>query len=98
MDPYTGAQYGNVTRLMDRYRTHPEDLANVPLVTLADPLTGGGPSSAGGTPILLRDVAKVSLSSQPLQVSRENQQRGIDVTANVVNRPVGAGSCESWHR
>src|SRR5256712_844699 len=98
IDPYTGAQYGIVTRLMDRYRTHPEDLANVPLVTLADPLTGGGPSSAGRTPILLRDVAKVSLSSEPLQISRKNQQRVIDVTANVVNRPLGAVSAEIVQR
>src|SRR2546422_9390177 len=42
IDPYTGAQYGIARRLEDRYRTHAEDRASVPLRTLADPLTGGG--------------------------------------------------------
>ncbi len=89
IDPYTGAQYGIVTRLMNEYRTHPEDLVNIPLTTLADPPPGGGPSRVGRVPILLRDVAKVSLGSEPLQISRKNQQRVIDVTANVTNRPLG---------
>jgi CzcA family heavy metal efflux pump len=89
IDPYTGAQYGIVTRLMNEYRTRPEDLVNVPLTTLADPPPGGGASRTGRVPILLRDVARVSLGSEPLQISRKNQQRVIDVTANVVDRPLG---------
>lgn len=93
IDPYTGAQYGIVTRLMNRYRTHPEDLANVPLTTLADS-TAGGQTGIGRVPILLRDVAQVSLGSEPLQISRKNQQRLIDVTANVTNRPLGDVSQE----
>jgi multidrug efflux pump subunit AcrB len=93
IDPTTGAQYGIVTRLMDRYRTHPEDLNNVPLITLADPVLAGG-QSTGRTPILLRDVARVSLSSEPLQINRKNQQRVVDVIANVVNRPLGDVSTE----
>ncbi len=94
IDPFTGAQYGIVTRLMNQYRTHPEDLANVPLITLADPPPGGGQSNIGRVPILLRDVARVSLGSEPLQISRKNQQRVIDVTANVTNRPLGDVSKE----
>jgi CzcA family heavy metal efflux pump len=97
IDPQTGAQYGIVTRLMDRYRTHPEDLSNVPLVTLADPVPASG-RSAGRTAILLREVATVSLGSEPLQINRKNQQRVIDVTANVVNRPLGAVSTEIAQR
>lgn len=97
IDPQTGAQYGIVTRLMDRYRTHPEDLNNVPLLTLADPVAVGG-QSAGRTAILLREVATVSLGSEPLQINRKNQQRVIDVTANVVDRPLGAVSTEIAQR
>jgi multidrug efflux pump subunit AcrB len=94
IDPFTGDQFGIVTRLMDRYRTHPEDLANVPLETLVDPLPGGGPSPTGRTAILLRDVARVTLGSEPLQLSRKNEQRVIDVTANVTNRPLGSVSAD----
>ena len=95
IDPVTGNEYNIVVRLADAYRTHPEDLGNVPLNVLADP-TPGAPAPAGTTPpmvpILLRDVARISLSSQPLQISRKNEQRVIDVTANVINRPLGAVS------
>src|SRR5256712_520321 len=98
IDPYTGAQYGIVIRLMDQYRSHPEDLSNVPLVTLADPASSGSASYRCRTPILLRDIATVSLSSEPLLISRKNQQRVIDVTANVVNRPLGDGSAEIVQR
>jgi multidrug efflux pump subunit AcrB len=95
IDPVTGNEYNIVVRLQDAYRTHPEDLGNVPLNALADP-PAGAPTPAGTTapmvPILLRDVAKITLGSQPLQISRKNEQRVIDVTANVVNRPLGAVS------
>lgn len=94
IDPNTGAQYGIVTRLMDRYRTHPEDLAGVPLATLIDPASGNGQSRTGRVPILLRDIARVSLGSEPLQISRKNQQRVIDVTANVTNQPLGNVSAD----
>jgi len=43
-------------------------------------------------PILLRDIARVSIGSTPLQINRKNEQRVIDVTANVVDRPLGAVS------
>lgn len=89
IDPQTGAQYGIVTRLMNHYRSHPEDLGNVPLIALADTAPGGGASRVGRVPVLLRDVATVSLGSEPLQISRKNQQRVINVTANVTDRPLG---------
>jgi len=98
IDPYSGAQYGIVTRLMNKYRANPEDLGNVPLTTLADPPPGGGVSRLGRVPILLRDVAKVSLGSEPLQISRKNQQRVIDVTANITNRPLGEVATELKQR
>ncbi len=94
IDPITGSQYNIVVQLMDQYRTHTEDLANVPLAVLADPGPGSAPSTAPLVPIRVRDVARISLGSQPLQITRKNEQRVIDVTANVVDRPLGAVSQE----
>jgi CzcA family heavy metal efflux pump len=97
IDPVTGNEYNIVVRLQDESRTHPEDLGGVPLNVLADPPAGAS-TPAGTTapivPVLLRDIARISLGSQPLQISRKNEQRVIDVTANVINRPLGAISKE----
>jgi multidrug efflux pump subunit AcrB len=92
IDPVTGNEYNIVVKLQDAYRTHTDDLANVPLTVLADPEST--PAPQGMTPILLRDVARISLGSQPLQISRKNEQRVIDVTANVVDRPLGSVSSD----
>jgi CzcA family heavy metal efflux pump len=98
VDPVTGNEYNIVVQLASQYRTHPGDLANVPLNALADPPSGGSSATAGPpqamTPILLRDVAEITLGSQPLQINRKNEQRVTDVTANVVNRPLGAVSAD----
>jgi CzcA family heavy metal efflux pump len=94
IDPVTGNGYNIVVRLQDQYRTHAEDLASVPLAALADPGPGSAPSPQPLVPIRLRDVARISLGSQPLQINRKNQQRVIDITANVVDRPLGAVSQE----
>ncbi len=88
IDPVTGNEYNIVVQLADRYRTHPEDLGDVPLAALADPDAPSAPPQ-GATPVLLRDVARISLGSEPLQITRKNEQRVIDVTANVVDRPLG---------
>ncbi len=97
IDRVTGNEYNIVVRLQDRYRSHPEDLGAVPLAALADPQSGGASTASsappqGMTPILLRDVARITLGSQPLQINRKNEQRVIDITANVVGRPLGAVS------
>ena len=94
IDPITGNEYNIVVRLMDQYRTHPEDLGDVPLAALADPGPGSAPSTGPLVPIRVRDVAHITLGSQPLQIARKNEQRVIDVTANVVGRPLGAVSQE----
>ena len=94
IDPITGNEYNIVVRLMDQYRTHTEDLANIPLAALADPGPGSAPSTAPLVPIRLRDVARISLGSQPLQIARKNEQRVIDITANVIDRPLGSVSQE----
>jgi CzcA family heavy metal efflux pump len=94
IDPITGNEYNIVVRLMDEYRTHTEDLGNIPLAALADPGPGTAPSTAPMVPIRVRDVARISLGSEPLQIARKNEQRVIDITANVVDRPLGAVSQE----
>ena len=94
IDPITGNEYNIVVRLMDQYRTHPEDLGDVPLAALADPGPGSAPSTGPLVPIRVRDVAHITLGNQPLQIARKNEQRVIDVTANVVGRPLGAVSQE----
>ena len=88
IDPVTGNEYNIVVQLMDRHRTHPEDLGDVPLTALVDPDPAAAPQQ-GATPILLRDIARISLGSQPLQIARKNEQRVIDVTANVIAHPLG---------
>ncbi len=92
IDPGTGAEYNIVVRLMDQYRSHPDDLANVPLEVLAD--SGSGSGSVRNTPILLGDVARTAISSEPLQINRKNAQRLVDVTANVADRPLGSVSAD----
>jgi len=95
IDPVTGNEYNIVVRLMDQYRTHPEDLSNVPLAAVANSRRGSGASSTGTmVPIRLRDISRLSLGSEPLEIDRKNEQRVIDVTANVVDRPLGAVSAE----
>jgi hydrophobe/amphiphile efflux-1 (HAE1) family protein len=91
IDPTTGNEYNIVVQLEDQYRTHPSDLGTVPLAALApssSTLSSESPQTA--VPVLLRDVAKITLGAAPLQIDRKNEQRVIDVTANVVNRPLGA--------
>ncbi len=94
IDPVTGNEFNIVVQLMDQYRTHTEDLPNIPLAAVADPGPGSAPPNAPMVPIRVRDVARITLGSQPLQIARKNEQRVIDVTANVVGRPLGAVSQE----
>jgi CzcA family heavy metal efflux pump len=94
IDPVTGNEYNIVVQLADQYRSHPEDLGDIPLAALTDPGPGSSSSTPpqGMTPILLGNVARITLGSQPLQINRKNEQRVIDITANVVGRPLGAVS------
>ncbi len=91
IDPVTGNEYNLVVQLQQAYRSEPEDLGAVPLNVLADPGAANSPPQPM-VPIHLRDVARITLGSSPLQINRKNEQRVIDVTANVVDRPLGAVS------
>jgi CzcA family heavy metal efflux pump len=89
VDPVSGNEFNLVTQLEEQYRNHPEDLGAVPVAALFSNLNqragGGGQAS---TPLMLRDVAHITLGSAPLQIQRKNQVRVIDVTANN-SRPLG---------
>jgi len=76
-DPITGNEYYIVVRLKDEFRSSLHDLEDV-LVP-----------SRSGSPVLLRNIAKIKITTGPVQIDRKYQQRIVHVTANVVGRPLG---------
>jgi multidrug efflux pump subunit AcrB len=78
VDPVSGNEFNLVTQLQAQYRSHPEDLGAVPIAALFRNLWG----VSAATPLMLRDVAKVSLGAAPVQIQRKNLVRVIDVTCN----------------
>ena len=76
-DPITGKEYDIVVRLKDEFRSSLHDLEDV-LVP-----------SRSGSPVLLRNIAKIKVTTGPVQIDRKYQQRIVHVTANVVGRPLG---------
>jgi multidrug efflux pump subunit AcrB len=77
-DPVSGNEYNILVRLDERFRSHPEDLKSLVL------------SSSNGQPVLLGNVADVTLSNSPVQIEHKNQQRIIDVEGNVSGRDLGS--------
>jgi CzcA family heavy metal efflux pump len=83
VDPETGNEFNLLTQLEEVYRTHPEDLGSVPIGALFSNLNARqGSGAQASTPLLLRNVASITLGAAPLQIQRKNQVRVIDVTAN----------------
>jgi hydrophobe/amphiphile efflux-1 (HAE1) family protein len=76
-DPITGNEFYIVVRLKDEFRASLHDLEDV-LVP-----------SRSGSPVLLRNIAKIRITTGPVQIDRKYQQRIVHVTANVVGRPLG---------
>ncbi len=72
-----------VVRLGDSDRSEIESLQNIPLPL---PASGTGPAPS----ILLKQVAKISVSEGQNQVSRENGKRRVVVTANVRGRDIAS--------
>ena len=85
IDPITGNEFALVTRLEERYRSHPQDIGAIPVQTL---LPTANSDVQGSTSILLRQLANVTLASTPVVIQRKNQQRMLDVLANAA-RPLG---------
>ncbi len=72
-----------VVRLTDKVREDREALENIPV-----PLPPGPGGRA--TSVLLKQVARFSVTEGPNQISRENGKRRVVVTANVRGRDIGS--------
>jgi CzcA family heavy metal efflux pump len=77
-DPKTGNQYNILVRLSEDYRTHIGDLRNIVLTT------------GSGQQVLLGNVATIEKAASPVEIDRKQQQRIVDVTANVSGRDLGS--------
>jgi CzcA family heavy metal efflux pump len=76
-DPITGNQYNILVRLNEDYRSQIGDLKNIVISTPA------------GEQVLLGNIATIDRTAGPVQIDRKQQQRIIDVTANVSGRDLG---------
>jgi CzcA family heavy metal efflux pump len=77
-DPVNGNQYNMLVRLGESFRSEPEDLKNIVLVTSA------------GEQVTLGNIAHIEKAASPVQIDRKYQQRIVDVTANVTGRDLGS--------
>lgn len=77
-DPRTGNQYNIVVRMSEDYRNKLDDLKKLSLVTTK------------GDIIKLETIAEVKMTKSPVQIDRRDQDRLVDVTANVTGRDLGA--------
>ncbi len=77
-DPITGNAYNILVRLDERFRSNPDDLKQIVL------------TASNGQPVLLGNVATLKMASSPVQIDRRNQQRMVEVTANVQGRDLGS--------
>ncbi|HTY36678.1 MAG TPA: efflux RND transporter permease subunit [Bacteroidota bacterium] len=77
-DPKTGNQYNILVRLSEDYRSHIDDLQNLALTT------------SSGQQVRLGNVANIQKAAAPVQIDRKQQQRIVDVTANVAGRDLGS--------
>jgi CzcA family heavy metal efflux pump len=77
-DPVSGNSYNVLVRLDERFRSNPDDLKQIVL------------TASNGQPVLLGNVATLKMASSPVQIDRQNQQRLVEVTANVQGRDLGS--------
>ncbi len=77
-DPQNGNEYYISAWLAENHRKDLTDLENILLTT------------RGGEPVLLRNVASLKLNAGPVKIDRKYFQRIIHITANPVNRDLGA--------
>ena len=77
-DTVTGVASDVLVRLDQRFRSSPEDLQDIVLAT------------AGGQIVLLGNIATITRANSPVQIDRKNQQRLVEVTANVTGRDLGS--------
>ncbi len=77
-DPVSGNAYNILVRLDQRYRSNPADLERIML------------HGNGGAKVLLGAIAAIEPTKAPVQITRKNQERLVDVTANVEGRSLGS--------
>ena len=77
-DPQNGNEYYISAWLAEEYRKDLTDLENILLTNKA------------GEPVLLKNVASLKLNAGPVKIDRKYFQRVIHITANPVNRDLGA--------
>jgi CzcA family heavy metal efflux pump len=77
-DPSNGNLYNILVRLSENFRSNIDDLKDLVLTT---------PS---GQQVLLGNVAIIEKATSPVQIDRKQQQRIVDVTANVSGRDLGS--------
>jgi len=77
-DPQNGNEYYISAWLAEEYRDELSDLENILLTTKT------------GEPVLLKNVASLKLNAGPVKIDRKYFQRVIHITANPVNRDLGA--------
>lgn len=77
-DPQNGNEYYISAWLAEEHRKELTDLENILLTTKA------------GEPVLLKNVATLKLNAGPVKIDRKYFQRVIHITANPVNRDLGA--------
>ncbi len=77
-DPQNGNEYFISAWLAEEHRKDLSDLDNILLTTKT------------GEPVLLKNIASLKLGAGPVKIDRKNFQRIIHITANPVNRDLGA--------
>ena len=77
-DPQNGNEYYISAWLAEEHRKDLSDLENILLTTKT------------GEPVLLRNVASLKLNAGPVKIERKYFQRVVHITANPVNRDLGA--------
>jgi CzcA family heavy metal efflux pump len=77
-DPQNGNEYFISAWLAEEHRKELTDIENILLTTKA------------GEPVLLKNVATLKLNAGPVKIDRKYFQRVIHITANPINRDLGA--------
>jgi HAE1 family hydrophobic/amphiphilic exporter-1 len=90
-----GVQYPILVELPLGERRSFEQIAGLQITPPAGASPASGPSSESLTSVPLSAVARISIGSGPSQISRQNKQRRIDITAPVVGEPLGNAVAES---
>ncbi len=77
-DPTTGNQYNILVRMAEDYRNKVDDIKRLSV------------AGSQGQLVRLGNIADIQLLNAPVQIDRKNQERIVDVTANVTGRDLGS--------